>query len=115
MTITYEYDHGDSWKHTISLTGYTSKGTNVQFGVPEGVEAFCIAGEGDPCAEDCGGIDGWEALKDAFKHPGKADPDDQKSWYKAECLNGEKKGLDPYKFSVLDVNDAIQEADLLEG
>jgi len=44
-------------------------------------------------------------LKAAFKK--KNDPDGRKAWYKNMCANGDKKGLDPWKWDIFDVNDSL--------
>ena len=44
-----------------------------------------------------------------FTKKGKKDPEGRKEWYKKYCANGDPKGLDPYKWSVVDVNDALAE------
>ncbi len=107
--IEYEYDHGDSWNHQLALLGRATPGTNAQFGAPRDVKVLCMGGQGHPAAEDVGGTWGWEDLKDAFKHPRKAENRERIEWYKSMCLNG-GKSLDPYAFDVLDVNDGLTDA-----
>lgn len=63
--------------------------------------------QGHACAEDCGSIPGWEDLKRVFKK-GAKDPDGRKGWYKTFCANGDRKGLDPYKWDILEINDELQ-------
>ena len=58
--------------------------------------------QGHSCAEDCGGSVGWENLKAVFKKRG--DPDGLKDWYRNICPNGERRGFDPWKWSINDVN-----------
>ena len=106
--LTYEYDHGDSWEHEIIVLGRADPALrNALGGVPH--KAFCVAGEGHPCAEDVGSYPGWEDLKDLFTKKGKKDPEGMREWYKRLCANGDPKGLDPYRWSILDVNDALGE------
>ena len=107
--IAYEYDMGDGWSHTFYLLGRATPGTNAQFHAPADVNIICLGGQGHGPAEDAGGIGGWEDLKDAFKHPRKAESKDLVSWYKTSCLNGDKKGLDPHDWDVMDVNDLLAE------
>lgn len=107
--IEYEYDHGDGWNHQLALLGRATPGTNAQFGAPDDVKILCLNGQGHPAAEDVGGSWGWEDLKEAFKHPRKAENRDQIDWYKNGCLNG-GKSLDPYAFEILDVNDGLRDA-----
>ena len=107
--IEYQYDHGDGWIHRLALLGRATPGTNAQFGVPCGVKVLCLGGQGHAAAEDVGGMWGWEDLKDAFKHPRKAESRERIEWYKACCLNGGKR-LDPYAFDVFAVNDGLRDA-----
>ena len=90
--IIYEYDHGDSWNHSITLMGRADPMLKKALGAPDEFRVLCIAGEGHACAEDVGGIYGWKDLKEVFK-PRKKDPDDKKDWYKNVCSNGDKKGI----------------------
>ena len=51
--LSYEYDHGDSWEHDVTVLGRADPALrNALGGVPH--KAFCVAGEGHPCAEDVG-------------------------------------------------------------
>ncbi|KAL9611644.1 MAG: hypothetical protein Q9167_003712 [Letrouitia subvulpina] len=110
VTITYEYDMGDGWQHEITVFGRAEPGLHVMLGAPEYVKVLCLAGEGHPCAEDSGGGPGWEELKEAFA---KRNGDKEKrEWYKTVCSNGDPKGLDPWKWSILDVNDGLGEIKL---
>ncbi|KAI4159892.1 MAG: hypothetical protein LQ342_006220 [Letrouitia transgressa] len=109
VSITYEYDMGDGWQHDITVLGRADAGLHAMLGAPEEAEVkvLCLSGEGHPCAEDCGGEPGWEGLKEAFK---KRNGDKGlREWYKTVCSNGDRKGLDPWKWSVLDVNDVLRE------
>lgn len=107
--IDYEYDHGDGWNHHLALLGRATPGANAQFGAPNDVKILCLDGQGHPAAEDVGGTCGWRGLKEAFKHPRKAENREQVGWYKNGCLNGDKN-LDSYAFDVLDVNDGLRDA-----
>jgi hypothetical protein len=69
--------------------------------IPDGLQAACIGGEGHPCAEDCGSSLVWENPKSVFKKG-------KKDWYKKVCMNGDPKGLDLYKWDLLDVNDGLE-------
>ena len=106
LGITYEYDMGDSWEHQIILMGRADPGLHRTFGVEGDVPVMCLGGEGHPCAEDCGSADGWEDLKAAFKK--QKGSKERKDWYKTVCLNGDPKGLDPYEWDILGVNDELQ-------
>ena len=47
-------------------------------------------------------------LQDLFQHPRKKDPDDRKGWYKNHAANGDPTGLDPWKWSLIEVNDELK-------
>ncbi|KAI4137476.1 MAG: hypothetical protein L6R39_007262 [Caloplaca ligustica] len=111
--ITYEYDMGDGWEHQIQLLGRAEKGLHAALtSLPEekAQKVLCISGEGHPCAEDCGSAPGWEGLKNAFTKQ-KGDKG-LKEWYKKQCANGEKKGLDPWKWDLMDVNADLEEMEV---
>jgi hypothetical protein len=44
-------------------------------------------------------------LKAVFKKKG--DASGKKAWYKTVCANGDPKGLDPWKWDIIDVNDGL--------
>ena len=106
LGITYEYDMGDSWEHQIILMGRADARLHRTLGVEGDAPVICLSGEGHPCAEDCGSAPGWEDLKAAFKKQ-KAGKE-RKDWYKTVCWNGDPKGLDPYEWDILGVNDELQ-------
>ncbi|KAK7894538.1 hypothetical protein LTR67_006299 [Exophiala xenobiotica] len=108
--LTYEYDFGDSWEHQISFIGVESP--TLRMGLMADAEynfPLCFAGEGHPIAEDCGSYPGWEAVKEVFTKPRSRDPEDLKNWYKTCCANGDPKGLNPYQWSILDINDDLEQ------
>ncbi|KAF4629310.1 hypothetical protein G7Y89_g8843 [Cudoniella acicularis] len=107
IEVSYEYDHGDSWDHEISFLGRADPAMRRAMHIPDDLQVVCLAGEGHPCAEDAGGAGGWEDLKKTFKR--RNDPEGRKDWYKYSCANGDPKGLDPYKWDILDVNDALSQ------
>ncbi|KAL9023989.1 MAG: hypothetical protein Q9196_006837 [Gyalolechia fulgens] len=109
MHLIYEYDMGDSWVHQINVLGRADKGMHTALtGFPpeKAQQVLCIAGQGHPCAEDCGSMPGWEDLKNAFKKSG--GDKELKDWYKNMCANGDKKGLDPWKWDMFDVNEGLE-------
>ncbi|KAL8738321.1 MAG: hypothetical protein Q9181_000864 [Wetmoreana brouardii] len=107
--LIYEYDMGDGWNHEIFHLGRADENMGKAMGLDEFNQRIaCIAGEGHPCAEDCGGTSGWENLKDTFKKTRGGDKE-LKEWYKQSCHNGDKKGLDSYKWDLLEVNALLGE------
>lgn len=110
VEVQYEYDMGDSWRHTIAFLGRADPSLRRVMGVPPEVRAVCLGGEGHPVAEDSGGLSGWADLKAVFKKK-KSSSDERKPWYTdGGCLHGDPKGLDPYRWDVLDVNDDLVES-----
>lgn len=109
LHLLYEYDMGDGWEHQINVLGRADKGLHTALTAypPEKAQQIlCIAGEGHPCAEDCGSEPGWEDLKKEFKKS-RGDKE-RKDWYKTMCANGDPKGLDPWKWDMLDVNEQLE-------
>jgi len=106
VDVSYEYDLGDSWDHSIDFLGRANRNLRRTAGIPSGVKVACLGGEGHPAAEDSGGAGGWENLKACFKK--RSDPYDRKDWYKNDCLNGEDS-LDPWKWSRNEVNAKLSE------
>ncbi|TEY83836.1 hypothetical protein BOTCAL_0024g00450 [Botryotinia calthae] len=106
LEMEYEYDHGDSWIHEIIFLGKELKNVRKAMAIPPQLKVVCMAGEGHPCAEDCGGEPGWEDLKRVFKG---RKADSRKNWYKTSCANGDPKGLDPYRWDMMEVNHALSE------
>ncbi|KAK4947521.1 hypothetical protein LTR10_013466 [Elasticomyces elasticus] len=106
VNLRYEYDFGDSWEHHITFLGIEDPGhrkalmPDAEYDIP-----VCFGGEGHPCAEDCGGAPGWEHLKEVLTKKSR-DPE-LKDWYKRYCANGDPKGLDPYKWNIVKVNDRL--------
>ena len=116
LTMVYEYDMGDGWVHEIMLLGRADQhlGDALSINETSGQRIVVISGEGHGCAEDCGGLGGWEALKDAFAKT-KGGDKELKDWYKRDCPNGDKKGLNPYQWDILDINDKLGEVILFRS
>ena len=62
--IEYLYDFGDSWEHSVTLIGRAEEGASSN-------AVSVLSGEGGSVAEDCGGVDGWENLKESLKRKGR--------------------------------------------
>lgn len=67
----------------------------------------CLSGQGHPAAEDCGGSGGWGHLKECFQKP-ETDSDNRQKWFKTACMNGNRKGLDPWKWDMREVNKQLE-------
>lgn len=60
--LTYEYDFGDSWEHTIEVQKIVEAEEGVEYPV-------CLAGAGACPPEDCGGLWGYYDMLDALADP----------------------------------------------
>lgn len=56
--LLYVYDFGDNWVHEITLESISEENPS---------NAYCISGKGSCPPEDCGGIYGYENLKQVFQ------------------------------------------------
>jgi hypothetical protein len=89
-SLSYEYDFGDSWKHTIVLEKIEDGGSN---------SIRCLDGAKDAPPEDYGGIRGYQELLHHVKHPEKDGYLELLEWldddYNPEIfdLKGVNKGL----------------------
>jgi hypothetical protein len=87
--VKYEYDFGDGWRHTIKLEKIIPLQLNKSY-------PTCIRGKRSCPPEDCGGIWGYENLKEIInnvKHPEHSEM--------LEWLGGE---FDPEYFNIDEVN-----------
>jgi hypothetical protein len=87
--ISYEYDFGDSWIHTIVLEKIIPAETGVKYPV-------CIAGKMNCPPEDSGGIFGYMQMLDILKHPENEQYEDFLEWI------GED--FDPEEFDMMAIN-----------
>ena len=80
----YEYDFGDRWRHDIKLIG--RKDATDFF--------MCTDGQGHGCAEDVGGTDGWQKLKEAYRATSPTEDQKEKMhWYETVASNRDSQGL----------------------
>lgn len=73
-TLHYEYDFGDSWGHRVELMAVRS-GERASPAAPT-----CIAGRGACPPEDCGGIDGYQELREALTNPSAEHDAELREW-----------------------------------
>ena len=99
LTLTYEYDLGDSWMHHLTIE-------NIEHLADENLpeEAFwitprCLAGERACPPEDTGGIGGYTSLLEALQDPQHPEHQRLRQWAGAY--------YDPELFSVQQVNSAL--------
>lgn len=92
--LEYEYDFGDSWKHTITLLERRS------YAEGESRKPKLMTGENACPPEDCGGIWGYQDVVEATKHKRSERYKELKDWL------GED--FDPYQFDKKETMLAIQ-------
>ena len=99
--ITYEYDFGDGWEHTIKLEQIVSDDKNTE--LPK-----CIAGAMACPPEDCGGIGGFQEFKKIIKDPKHPNHDSYLEWiggsYDPETFDKEQinKSLSDKNYGVIE-------------
>jgi hypothetical protein len=93
-SMTYEYDMGDSWKHTISL----EKIDDAVLKIPQ-----CVDGKRAAPPEDCGGVPGYTEFMHHLKHP-------EKDGY-IELLEWLGDEYDPERFDLAEVNKELKGLD----
>lgn len=89
-TLTYTYDFGDDWRHTITLEKILP---------PAKSPLKCIDGKRACPPEDCGGIPGYENLLHAMRNPDDADSEELFEW-----MGGD---FDPEYFSAEAINEML--------
>lgn len=62
LRFTYEYDFGDSWQHVILVEAPTAD-------TPGTPSPSCVDGQYAGPPEDCGGVPGYEILREALADP----------------------------------------------
>jgi hypothetical protein len=89
QAIQYEYDFGDGWLHKITLEAIlTAK--------PEETYPRLIRGKGACPFEDCGGVWGYEELKDILNNPEHPEYEERREWLGFE----EDDVFDPNEFDL---------------
>jgi hypothetical protein len=96
--MTYVYDFGDDWKHTITLEKIVSEEDGKQ--VP-----FCLGGERNCPPEDIGGIPGYHEFCAIMGNPKLPEYDEKYEWWGGEyepdycpvdIINEDLEGIDAY-------------------
>jgi len=85
----YEYDFGDSWKHTILLE-------NISPILDHEMLPLCTEGERNGPPDDCGGVYGYESLLEILADKSHEEYEDTKAWV--------GKGFNPEKCNILSIN-----------
>ncbi|WP_063767948.1 plasmid pRiA4b ORF-3 family protein [Verrucomicrobium sp. BvORR106] len=89
-TVSYLYDFGDDWRHTILLEGILLEEAKVEYPV-------CLDGKRACPPEDCGGVFGYENLLEALADEDHPDHEELTEWM-AENVES-AKAFDPEAFN----------------
>lgn len=91
--LQYEYDFGDGWMHKITVEAINPNDAEIK-------NTVCIDGRMACPPEDCGGIPGYENLKEAMKDKKHPEHDDLIMWL--------GKSFDPEEFYLQKVNKELK-------
>jgi hypothetical protein len=94
--IRYTYDFGDSWEHEIVVE-------KVLAAEPGARHPVCVAGNGACPPEDCGGVWGYEHLREVLADPADEEHEEMLQWLGLQT----DAELDPARFDVDEVNRAL--------
>jgi hypothetical protein len=92
-SLTYTYDLGDGWEHSVVLEKRFPGGEDVE-------RAVCLDGQQGCPPEDCGGVPGYYDLLEVLQNPNDERYEEMREWM------GED--FDPRAFSVEAVNRQIR-------
>ncbi|MCY0905018.1 plasmid pRiA4b ORF-3 family protein [Arthrobacter sp. H14-L1] len=108
-TLAYEYDFGDSWDHTITVTGRCL----LQDG-----QAVCTSGDRRGPVEDSGGIGGYTQLCEVLANPRHPQYEDLADWYAGAASTigtGDAAPFDAEAFDIDAVNAKLARFTLLRN
>lgn len=88
--VSYLYDFGDDWRHTILLEG-------ILLAEAKGEYPICIGGKRACPPEDCGGVYGYTNLLEALSDEDHPDHDEMMEWIGDNLEGG--KAIDPEAFA----------------
>lgn len=88
----YGYDFGDNWNHTVLFERELPR-------EPKQVYPQCLAGENGCPPEDCGGVGGYDYLREILKNPRHQEHADRLEWL---GLNDPKE-FNPHEFNLREV------------
>ncbi len=94
--IRYSYDFGDGWEHEIVVEGVLAAESGVRY-------PLCLAGKGACPPEDCGGVWGYEDLREALADSAHEQHEEMLEWLGLQAA----AEFDPARFEVDDVNRAL--------
>jgi hypothetical protein len=94
--FTYIYDFGDHWQHQITLEKIIDNDL---------LKADCVDGKGACPPEDCGGISGYESLKEILRYPKHEEYEDMIAWLEID----ENEIWDAKYFDLEEAKEAVRE------
>jgi Plasmid pRiA4b ORF-3-like protein len=98
--IRYTYDFGDSWEHDIAVEKALTTEPGVRYPV-------CLAGKGACPPEDCGGVWGYEHLREVLADPADGEHEDMLEWLGLQTA----AQFDPGRFDVDEINRRLGNGD----
>jgi hypothetical protein len=98
--IRYTYDFGDSWEHDIAVEKALTTEPGVRYPV-------CLAGKGACPPEDCGGVWGYEHLREVLADPADEEHEDMLEWLGLQTA----AQFDPGRFDVDEINRRLGNGD----
>jgi hypothetical protein len=102
--IRYTYDFGDDWEHEIVVEGVLAAEPGVRYPV-------CLAGKGACPPEDCGGVWGYEDLREALADSAHERHEEMLEWLDLQTATE----FDPARFDMDRVNRAFGAGDDVRG
>ncbi len=94
--IRYAYDFGDGWEHDIAVEEVLAADEDRPYPI-------CLTGKGACPPEDCGGVWGYEELREVLADPAHEEHENMLEWLGLE--RGSE--FDPARFDVDEVNAAL--------
>jgi hypothetical protein len=98
--IRYTYDFGDDWEHEIVVEKVLAAEPGVRYPI-------CVAGKGACPPEDCGGVWGYEHLREVLTDPADEEHGEMLEWLGLQT----SAEFDPARFNVDEVNSALGSGD----
>ncbi len=99
FTMTYVYDFGDDWRHTIKVE-------DIGAAEPGATYPRCLTGRRAAPPEDCGGVWGYAELLEILADPAHPEHEDRLDWLGLGLESADE--FDPAEFSVEETNDMLE-------
>jgi hypothetical protein len=103
-TLVYEYDLGDSWRHTVTVTGHAI--------VPAG-QISCLGGANRAPLEDAGGIWGYQEKLRILADPSDSEHAEIADWVQYVTGSYDATTFDPAEFDLDAVNKSLDRLGVL--